>query len=170
MQTNRLRVSIWYSSLSLVHNSFIARDNMLFDARCNLVLCDLGSVQWFELDGTLSGFLWTIFVLLVLDCSHVKDLSEGVKEVWQLLIREGVIILTRLVLESACWQLSVMDALSTTVNQWGLQSSSSLVFHRRESRNQILCTRLCNEVILVFDVNYKVANTCYSIFILQETL
>ena len=50
---------------------------MLFDAQCDLVLCDLGSVGVTRLKCWLASEIFTV----MLNCRHVKDLSEGVKPV-----------------------------------------------------------------------------------------
>ena len=50
---------------------------MVFDDRGNLALCDLGSVGVSRLKCWLASEKFTV----MLNCRHVKDLSEGVKPV-----------------------------------------------------------------------------------------
>ena len=50
---------------------------MLFDAQCDLVLCDLGFVGVGRLKCWLASENFTV----MLNCRNVKDLSEGVKPV-----------------------------------------------------------------------------------------
>ena len=50
---------------------------MLFDAQCDLVLCDLGFVGVIRLKCWLASENFTV----MLNCRNVKDLSEGVKPV-----------------------------------------------------------------------------------------
>ena len=50
---------------------------MLFDAECDLVLCDLGFVGVGRLKCWLASKNFTV----MLNCRHVKNLRDGLKEV-----------------------------------------------------------------------------------------
>ena len=73
---------------------------MLFDAQCDLVLCDLGSVGVTRLKCWLASETFAV----MLNCRHVKDLSEGVEKV-ELLARVSIQLLRALFLNNCIFIL-----------------------------------------------------------------
>ena len=70
---------------------------MVFDDQGNLALCDLGSVGVGRLKCWLASEKFTV----MLNCRHVKDLSEGVEKV-ELLARVSIQLLRALFLKNNC--------------------------------------------------------------------